>query len=141
MSHRVRCVLGLSALRGNKPPAITCACSAAVSRGQSSHFLRRLHSSTAESGDRPARIVDVSQLAEKMRASVRAYTEYCNDRITLMGVLAEDGPFRSDAELYSDHIADTCAEDGIDYELCRVPGGHVERPFERPTVDRMYMAC
>lgn len=76
-----------------------------------------------------ARIVDVTDLALQMRASVRSYTQSLErkNRVKLLGILAHDGPYRSDAENYSEHIAETSLFDGIDYELCRVVG---EKPSD-----------
>lgn len=71
----------------------------------------------------PARIVDVTDLALQMRESVREYTERNDGRVKILGILAhDDRPYRSDAELYSELIAETCLQDGIDYELSRVIG-------------------
>lgn len=68
-----------------------------------------------------SRLIDVTDLAQQMRASVLNYTEPLGtNRVKLLGILAQDG--LSDAENYSDHIAETCQQDGIEYELCRVVG-------------------
>lgn len=76
--------------------------------------------------DRPAagRLIDVSDLAEDMRSSVRDYTRMHDGDIKVIGILAHDYG-RSDAELYSERIQSTCQEDGLTYEVCRVAG---ERP-------------
>lgn len=83
-------------------------------------------SSASFSEDPRAGIVDVTDLAQRMRASVREYTASLGDnRVKLLGILAHDGlygSYRSDAELYSELIAETCYEDGIDYEQCQVLG-------------------
>jgi methylenetetrahydrofolate dehydrogenase (NAD+) len=72
--------------------------------------------------------VDVTGLAQQMRASVREYTNSLGDnRVKLLSILAHDGPYRRDAELYAELIAQTCYEDGIDYEQCRVLG---EKPCD-----------
>ena len=72
----------------------------------------------------------VSELATEIRASVRAYTQQlaggapCR-QIKLVGITTSGGSNRAtidaDAEVYSDHISATFAEDGIMYELWRVP--------------------
>ena len=74
----------------------------------------------------PGRLVDVSSIAMKMRRGVRRYAEESQDTLKLVGVLAHDGPFRADAEVYSNHVAMTCREDGIEYEECRVIGESYE---------------
>ena len=67
--------------------------------------------------------MDVTDLAQRMRDSVRVYTgSLGGKRVKLLGILAHNGPYRSDAELYSELIAETCQDDGIDYEVCRVLG-------------------
>ncbi len=70
-------------------------------------------------------ILPVSDLADEMRHQVRRYTrqQQQQDKVRLVGILAQDTPFCDDAELYSDCIARTCQEDGIEYELCRVMSG------------------
>ena len=91
--------------------------------------------STSSSG---STIVDVTPLAEQLRASVRAYIQSYSTQqqqqvppnqppilhqpIRLVGILAEMGPYRQDAELYSQRIEETCIEDGISYELIRCHG-------------------
>lgn len=75
--------------------------------------------------DQPSSIVDVSELANRMRQSVREYTKSLpkNKRPRLLGILAHNnGPFQMDAEVYSQLIADNCKQDCIDYELFRVIG-------------------
>jgi len=81
-----------------------------------------------------SRILDVSHIAEEMRHSVRQYTRSCRNNNTntntepvrLAGILAADAMVdHTVAELYSTHIAQTLAEDGIVYE-------HVVCPGERP---------
>lgn len=54
-----------------------------------------------------------------MRAEVRSYTAQV-ESVRLVGILADSGPYRADAELYSDRIAETFRADGIDYQqlLC-----------------------
>ena len=116
MSHRVRFV-------GSRSSCLRQQASSTTRRAMENRFAsscRGLHGSLAE--DRSARIVEVADLAERMRASVRSYMESCSHRVKLLGILAHEGPFRSDAELYSELISQTCQEDGIDYELCRVLG-------------------
>lgn len=71
-------------------------------------------------------IIDVSPLAAKMREQVRAYTASLSKPPRLMGLLATSGPYRADAEIYSERIAETFAEDAIDYQLVRCPGESVE---------------
>jgi len=90
-------------------------------------FQRTLHTSFA-ADDQSARIVDVKDLAHQMRASVREYTKSLGTcPVKLLGILAHEGPYRSDSESYSLHIAETCLEDGIEYEQCRVLG---EKPCD-----------
>jgi methylenetetrahydrofolate dehydrogenase (NAD+) len=68
-------------------------------------------------------IVDVSNLAMIMRMSVREYA--ARNDMKLVGILAQDGPCRKDAQIYSDVVGSTCQEDGIQYEEIRVSGLHV----------------
>jgi methylenetetrahydrofolate dehydrogenase (NAD+) len=67
-------------------------------------------------------LIDVSELAWSMREEVRAYTK--SETVRLVGVLAEgeSGNYRSDAELYSEQIAEIAKEDGISYQVCRCEG-------------------
>jgi methylenetetrahydrofolate dehydrogenase (NAD+) len=89
-----------------------------------------------------SQVVDVTPLAESMRQQVRNYTQSSPRPVRLVGVLAQAGPFRLDAELYSERIAQTCEEDGIIYELQRCTGqfpANVEELIQttnsRPDVD------
>jgi methylenetetrahydrofolate dehydrogenase (NAD+) len=81
-------------------------------------------SSLAAASDAPEGIIDVSDLADRMRASVRVYTS--SQTVRMVGILAQQNashPFLStDAEIYSARIEETFAEDGIDYEVCRCTG-------------------
>jgi methylenetetrahydrofolate dehydrogenase (NAD+) len=68
--------------------------------------------------DHPS-IVSVEGLANRMREKVREYTGSIRpSRMKLVGVLAE-GRQTVDAETYAARIAETLAEDGIDFELSR----------------------
>eukprot|EP00566_Odontella_aurita_P020295 CAMPEP_0113568138 /NCGR_PEP_ID=MMETSP0015_2-20120614/23677_1 /TAXON_ID=2838 /ORGANISM="Odontella" /LENGTH=367 /DNA_ID=CAMNT_0000470635 /DNA_START=749 /DNA_END=1852 /DNA_ORIENTATION=+ /assembly_acc=CAM_ASM_000160 len=72
-------------------------------------------------------------IADQVRESVRAYTGALSDarytpphqrKIRLVGITTSDenkGRFDPHAEKYSEQIALTCTEDGISYELWRVP--------------------
>jgi methylenetetrahydrofolate dehydrogenase (NAD+) len=83
------------------------------------HYYR---SSLAADAPPPEGIVDVSDLADRMRAEVRAYTS--SQTVRMVGILAQHAsrPSADDAEIYSERIEETFAEDGIDYEVCRCPG-------------------
>lgn len=59
----------------------------------------------------------VRDVANEIRESVREYTRY--HRLNLLGISVFD--CNQDVETYSDWINYTCGEDGIDYELWRVP--------------------
>ena len=72
-----------------------------------------------------AKVINVGTLADKLRRNTRAYT-HSHPNVKLMGILAENGPFRHDAETYSSSIAATCFADGIQYELMRCPGNTPE---------------
>ena len=63
-------------------------------------------------------IVDVSAIAQEMRAPVRAYAQ--QHTVTLAGVLAgaDDCSY---ARVYSDWIAETFAHDGLHYQLHTLP--------------------
>jgi len=62
-------------------------------------------------------IIDVSELAHKMRENVRRYTNSINSKIKLVGVMTTSPSLSDDAaETYSDHISETLHEDGIEYE-------------------------
>lgn len=65
----------------------------------------------------PPHFVDVAPLANAIRARVRSYA--VRNKLKLVGILADIGPFRNDAELYSERIATSLQEDLIDYELWR----------------------
>jgi methylenetetrahydrofolate dehydrogenase (NAD+) len=68
-------------------------------------------------------IVDVSYLARVMRMSIREYA--AKNAMKLVGILAQDGPCREDAQIYSDIVGNTFQEDGIQYEEIRVNGLNV----------------
>ncbi|KAL7575456.1 hypothetical protein ACA910_007355 [Epithemia clementina (nom. ined.)] len=72
------------------------------------------------------RSIDVGPLADSMRSRVKKYTDEVAgrhmDKVKMVGILAEAGPYRPDAEMYSRRIADTFAQDGIAYEICRCSG-------------------
>ena len=79
---------------------------------------------------RPPHFIDVSPIAATIRQKVRDYTGQQSKPIKLVGILAtapsivdigDTNPFENDSELYSERIAKTCAEDGIDYEVWRCP--------------------
>lgn len=81
-------------------------------------FLRRRGlTSPAEDVFSYPHVVDVSDLASRMRQDVRQYA--AAHPMRMVGVLAEAAP--PYAELYSDRIAETFAEDDIDYQVrqCR----------------------
>jgi methylenetetrahydrofolate dehydrogenase (NAD+) len=89
----------------------------------------------------PGQIIDVTDMALKMRESVRDYVRRQKEAVKLVGVLAHDGPCRDDCEHYSDIVAQTCSEDGIRYEVSRVSGEKfnnveeaVQEANERPDV-------
>lgn len=71
-------------------------------------------------------VLDVSPLAEQMRMQVRDYTQK-HRNVHLVGILASEGDFRQDAELYSERIAETCLQDGIEYELVRCRGSEMSQ--------------
>lgn len=86
----------------------------------------------------PAHFVDVAPLAEAMRAQVREYTQQQEEAIRLVGIVANTTPEDScSALVYSEHIAETFAQDGIAYETktCR-PGGIVRHPLDVEAVIR-----
>jgi methylenetetrahydrofolate dehydrogenase (NAD+) len=62
----------------------------------------------------------VSDLANKVRRSVRAYASKQQEQTVKLVAILANGPYRADAENYSRHIEENCREDGIDYELWRV---------------------
>jgi len=65
----------------------------------------------------------VSDLAARIRESVRSYT-MAQRTIKLVGITtsgAKSDVVDEDTEAYSEHIAANFAEDGIDYDLWRVP--------------------
>lgn len=64
-------------------------------------------------------IIDVTGLALKMRREVRAYVKQSPASVRLVGLLAENGSDRTDTDTYSSRIAETFAQDGIQYEVCR----------------------
>jgi methylenetetrahydrofolate dehydrogenase (NAD+) len=71
---------------------------------------------------RPAHpsIVSVDGLANRMREQIREYTaSILPSRMKLVGVLAEGRSRNVDAETYAARIAETLAEDRIDFELSR----------------------
>lgn len=70
----------------------------------------------------PDSVIDVSELALQMRTDVRRYTQSTRYPVKLVGILANQGPYRADSELYSHSIQEMCKEDGIDYELFRCSG-------------------
>lgn len=87
---------------------------------------------STSSGSTSSNLLDVSTLAERMRVEVRNYTRQ-HSNVRLVGILASEGEFRQDAEMYSERIAETTYEDGIEYELVRCRGGeraHVERTIQ-----------
>ncbi len=65
----------------------------------------------------PSHFVDVTSLAEEIRDQVRKYSQ--SHLLKLVGILADVGPFRNDAELYSERISKCFLEDHINYELWR----------------------
>jgi methylenetetrahydrofolate dehydrogenase (NAD+) len=73
-------------------------------------------------------VIDVTPLADSIRQEVRQYTQQHN-HLQLVGILAEVGPFRHDAELYSERIQETLQEDGIQYQLWRCQG-HQQQQLE-----------
>lgn len=77
-----------------------------------------------------SQLIDVTPLAESLRREVRSYT-HSHPNVKLAGVLGHAGPFRLDAELYSKIIAETCWEDGIQYELLRCTGDDPSTVSER----------
>jgi methylenetetrahydrofolate dehydrogenase (NAD+) len=79
-------------------------------------------------------VVDVSDLAQSMREQVRAYTaRVAPERVHLAGVLARNGPHRSDSEVYAERIAETLESDGIDFTLYECIG---EKPSDVSKVIR-----
>ena len=66
------------------------------------------------------RIIDVSNIARDMRSFSREYA--AKNTMKLVGILAHDGPYRDDAEVYSELIGNIFMEDGIQYEVARVMG-------------------
>jgi methylenetetrahydrofolate dehydrogenase (NAD+) len=64
-------------------------------------------------------VIDVAPLANGLRNQVREYTQ--KNSLNLVGILANQGPHRQDAELYSERIQQTFQEDGIRYDLWRCP--------------------
>jgi methylenetetrahydrofolate dehydrogenase (NAD+) len=61
-----------------------------------------------------------------MRRQVRDYTGTVKEKVRMVGILAEQGPGRTDAETYSEMIKATFVEDGLDYQLYRCPGDRPE---------------
>jgi methylenetetrahydrofolate dehydrogenase (NAD+) len=102
--------------------------------------VRVEHGHEEESNDSEAELpmaahtVDVTPLAEKMRNEVRSYTRKHSD-VRLVGILADEGHVRQDAETYSERIAETLFEDGIEYELVRSQGK--ERSDVEATIRQM----
>jgi methylenetetrahydrofolate dehydrogenase (NAD+) len=70
-------------------------------------------------------IVDVSDLAFEMRHQLRNYTARLNEKPSMVGILAE-GPGRAGAEIYSNMIEATFAEDRLDYTVHRCRGDRPE---------------
>lgn len=105
--------------RRRPPPCSSSSCrrfAAIADRRHHGHDRFLLSSSV------PSKIVDVTELAEQMRAEVREYTSKSKEPIRLAGLLAVDAmPDLEDAEIYSNHIAERLKEDGIEYEhvFCR----------------------
>lgn len=62
-------------------------------------------------------VVDVRPLAQTIRQEVRDYAS--KNPMKLVGILSSPKEFRHDAELYGQHIARTCEEDSIDFEVWR----------------------
>ena len=101
-----------------------------VPQKQASNVLQKRHHGAAASpcslnfGSHQEGLVDVSDLAAKMRREVREYTQSLtsNTRIKMVGILADSGRPREDAEVYSERIGRTFWEDGIDYEIFRCSG-------------------
>lgn len=79
------------------------------------------HFGAAAKKDETSAVVDVSSLASEMRHQVRNYTNATNEKVKMVGILA-DGPGRTDAETYSAMISATFANDGLDYAVHRCPG-------------------
>ena len=60
-------------------------------------------------------VIDVTPLADSLRSRVREYTR--KENLKLVGILANEGSQRLDAQIYSDRIRSTFLEDEIDYEV------------------------
>jgi len=81
--------------------------------------------------------IDVTPLAESFRSKVR---EFCQnqERVRLIGILANEGSHRLDSEVYSDRIQQTFEEDGIDFEVWKYPeegtGGDYRKNEEKQEV-------
>ena len=74
----------------------------------------------------PHNFLDVSPLAEKLRADIRNYTTWHNG-IKLAGVLAGDSEDAAAASTYSDRIAETFFQDGLEYELVQCANNVLHR--------------
>ena len=68
----------------------------------------------------------MSPLAEKLRADIRNYTTWHNG-IKLAGVLAGDSEDAAAASTYSDRIAETFFQDGLEYELVQCANNVLHR--------------
>ena len=80
----------------------------------------------SNSASSSVQIIDVGPLADHMRYQVRQYTKTLAktqmEKVRMVGILADEGIDRIDAEIYSSRISETFAQDGISYELCRCSG-------------------
>lgn len=99
-------------------------CAKSFSRRSSSIRIRSLSSSSSPSSSSQEQlwqypsVIDVSPLSNVLRQQVQEYAS--KQPLRLVGILAKSnmGTFRrQDAELYSERIQETLAEDGIDYQL------------------------
>ena len=77
--------------------------------------------SSASDNEDESRIIDVTDIAMAMRENVKMRIP-ADEKLKLVGVLANDISNLEDAELYSDIVSQTFEEDGIAYELARVTG-------------------
>ncbi|KAG7366881.1 methylenetetrahydrofolate dehydrogenase [Nitzschia inconspicua] len=62
-------------------------------------------------------VIDVTPLAESLRQHIREFTSQKKESLTLVGILANQGPHRHDAIVYAESIQENCEQDGIQFEL------------------------
>lgn len=66
--------------------------------------------------------IDVSPLADSLRQTIRDFTTSSQkSKLKLVGILANQGPHRHDAEVYAKNIQGNCQQDGIHFDLWKAP--------------------